>query len=96
LYIKTAGELREKIMKSQIYTLNDHGQLVPEIEIPATPLAVGQIITYEEPDKNALLADREKLSAEQLTAAGIQFCQDEQFYIRPKLETAADTKEVKS
>jgi len=37
-----------------------------------------------------------KLLAKQLTAAGIQFCQDEQFYIRPKLETAADTKEVKS
>jgi phage host-nuclease inhibitor protein Gam len=43
------------------------------------------------PDKNALLADREKLTAEQLTAAGIQFRQDEQFYIRPKLETAAKT-----
>lgn len=49
------------------------------------------------PDKNALLADREKLTAEQTTAAGIQFCQDEQFFIRPKIETAADTKaEVKS
>lgn len=44
------------------------------------------------PDKNALLADREKLTPEQLTAAGIQFCQDEQFFIRPKLETAADSK----
>jgi phage host-nuclease inhibitor protein Gam len=49
------------------------------------------------PDKNALLADREQLSPEQLTAAGIQFCQDEQFFIRPKLETAASSKaEVKS
>lgn len=44
------------------------------------------------PDKNALLADREKLTPEQLTAAGIQFCQDEQFFIRPKPETAAETK----
>lgn len=43
------------------------------------------------PDKNALLSDREKLSAEQLTAAGIQFCQDEQFFIRPKPETAEET-----
>ena len=43
------------------------------------------------PDKEALLADRTKLTPEQLTAAGIQFCQDEQFYIRPKLETAAST-----
>jgi phage host-nuclease inhibitor protein Gam len=43
------------------------------------------------PDKEALLADREKLSPEQLTAAGIQFCQDEQFFIRPKPETAADS-----
>lgn len=46
------------------------------------------------PDKNALLADREKLTPEQLTAAGIQFCQDEQFFLRPKPETAAETKEV--
>ena len=43
------------------------------------------------PDKNALLSDREKLSPEQLTAAGIQFCQDEQFFIRPKPETAEET-----
>lgn len=43
------------------------------------------------PDKNALLADREKFSAEQITAAGIQFCQDEQFFIRPKPETADET-----
>jgi phage host-nuclease inhibitor protein Gam len=42
------------------------------------------------PDKDALLADREKLTPEQQTAAGIQFCQDEQFFIRPKPETAAD------
>lgn len=40
------------------------------------------------PDKEALLADREKLTEEQQTAAGIQFCQDEQFFIRPKPETA--------
>ena len=45
-------------------------------------------------DKNALLADREKLSPEQITAAGIQFCQDEQFFIRPKPETAEDTVKV--
>jgi phage host-nuclease inhibitor protein Gam len=44
-----------------------------------------------QPDKQALLSDREKLSPEQLTAAGVQFCQDEQFFIRPKPETAADT-----
>ena len=47
------------------------------------------------PDKNALLADREKLTPEQLTSAGIQFCQDEQFFIRPKPETAAASNEVK-
>jgi phage host-nuclease inhibitor protein Gam len=41
-----------------------------------------------QPDKQALLSDREKLSPEQRTAAGIQFCQDEQFFIRPKPETA--------
>ncbi len=39
-------------------------------------------------DKQALLADREKLTPEQCTAAGIEFCQDEQFYIRPKPATA--------
>lgn len=44
------------------------------------------------PDKEALLADREKLTPEQQTAAGIQFAQDEQFFIRPKAETAEDTK----
>ena len=43
------------------------------------------------PDKNALLADREKLTAEQLMAAGIEFAQDEQFFIRPKPETAEET-----
>ena len=41
-----------------------------------------------QPDKQALLSDREKLSPEQCLAAGIRFCQDEQFFIRPKLETA--------
>ncbi|HSV73196.1 MAG TPA: host-nuclease inhibitor Gam family protein [Chthonomonadales bacterium] len=43
------------------------------------------------PDKNALLADREKLTPEQLTAAGVQFAQDEQFFLRPKPETAEDS-----
>lgn len=47
------------------------------------------------PDKNSLLNDREKFTEEQKTAAGIQFCQDEQFFIRPKPETAEETvKEV--
>jgi phage host-nuclease inhibitor protein Gam len=44
-----------------------------------------------QPDKEALLADREKLTAAQQVAAGVQFCQDEQFFIRPKPETAAAT-----
>lgn len=43
------------------------------------------------PDKEALLSDREKLAPEQLTAAGITFAQDEQFFIRPKSEIAEDT-----
>lgn len=43
------------------------------------------------PDKEALLADREKLTAEQLTAAGVGFAQDEQFFIRPKSEIAEAT-----
>jgi len=41
-------------------------------------------------DKDALLADRQTLTPEQCTAAGIQFAQDEQFFLRPKPETAAD------
>ena len=43
------------------------------------------------PDKIALLQDREKFTEEHKKAAGIEFCQDEQFYIRPRLETAAET-----
>lgn len=43
------------------------------------------------PDKNALLDDRQRLTPEQQLAAGIVFCQDEQFFIRPKPETADDT-----
>ncbi len=46
------------------------------------------------PDKDALLNDRERLKPEQLMAAGIQFVQDEQFYIRPKPETAMNTVNV--
>jgi phage host-nuclease inhibitor protein Gam len=41
-----------------------------------------------QPDKQALLTDREKLTPEQCQAAGIAFAQDEQFFIRPKPETA--------
>lgn len=41
-------------------------------------------------DKQAILADRATLTPEQLQAAGIQFCQDEQFFIRPKPATAQD------
>src|SRR5580700_782838 len=44
-----------------------------------------------EVDKKALLADREKLSLEQLSEAGIRFEQDELFYITPKSEVAART-----
>jgi phage host-nuclease inhibitor protein Gam len=39
-------------------------------------------------DKDALLRDREQLNPEQLTAAGIRFDRDEQFFLRPKPETA--------
>jgi len=41
-----------------------------------------------QPDKQALLGDRERLSPDQCAAAGIQFRQDELFFIRPKVETA--------
>jgi phage host-nuclease inhibitor protein Gam len=49
------------------------------------------IRTRESLDKEALLADRDKLTPEQVTAAGVQFVQDEQFFLRPKPETAADS-----
>lgn len=47
-------------------------------------------LTIPEPklDKQALLADRELLTAEQCHAAGIRFAQDEQFFLRPKPLTA--------
>jgi phage host-nuclease inhibitor protein Gam len=44
-----------------------------------------------EVDKKALLADREKLSLEQLAEVGIIFQQDELFYITPKSEVALRT-----
>lgn len=47
-------------------------------------------LNYGEPkvNKEALLADRQRLTEGQKTSAGIAFCQDEQFFIRPKPETA--------
>jgi phage host-nuclease inhibitor protein Gam len=53
----------------------------------------GRYVNTPEPevDKKALLADREKLSLEQLSAAGLRFEQDELFYIAPKSEVAART-----
>jgi phage host-nuclease inhibitor protein Gam len=44
-----------------------------------------------EVDKKALLADREKLSLDQLSEAGIRFEQDELFYITPNSEVASRT-----
>ena len=42
-------------------------------------------------DKEALLKDRETLTTVQRLALGIQFVQDEQFYIRPDAASAGDT-----
>lgn len=42
------------------------------------------------PDKEALLADRERLTEPQQVAAGIEFVSDERFFIEPKPETAKD------
>ena len=42
-------------------------------------------------DKEALLKDRERLQPIHCAAAGFEFVQDEQFFIRPKPETAAET-----
>lgn len=59
----------------------------------ALKLAWGRVYVRQpepKPDKEALLADREKLTPEQQTALGVQFCQDEQFFIRPKPETAQE------
>jgi phage host-nuclease inhibitor protein Gam len=40
-------------------------------------------------DKNALIKDRQKLTAEQWKQLGLRIEQDEQFFIRPKSEMAA-------
>jgi phage host-nuclease inhibitor protein Gam len=53
------------------------------------------IRTKETIDKEALLADRTTLTPEQITAAGIAFLQDEQFFLRPKPETAAASTEAR-
>jgi phage host-nuclease inhibitor protein Gam len=47
-------------------------------------------LRFPEPrlDKEALLADRDRLTEEQRAAAGIRFVQDEQFFLRPKPDTA--------
>lgn len=44
-----------------------------------------------EVDKQALLNARATLTKEQLDTVGIRFDQDEQFYIRPKSQVAAET-----
>ena len=44
-----------------------------------------------QPDKDSLLSDREKLTPEQTTSAGVQFAQDEQFFIRPRSEIIEGT-----
>lgn len=44
-----------------------------------------------EVDKKALLADRDRLTLDQLSEAGIRFEQDELFYISPKSEVATRT-----
>jgi len=44
-----------------------------------------------EVDKQTLLKDREALTPEQLAEAGIKFDQDENFFIRPKSNVAAQT-----
>jgi len=41
----------------------------------------------EEPNKDALLADREAIGAERLAALGMRVEQTERFYVDPKLET---------
>lgn len=43
------------------------------------------------PNKEAILADRSTLTPGQLSDAGIQIVQDEQFFLRPKPETAEDS-----
>ena len=43
--------------------------------------------TTEEPNKDALLADRETIGAEKLSALGLRVEQAERFYVEPKLET---------
>lgn len=49
----------------------------------------------EEPDCDALIADRATLTAEQLNACGVRIFQDEAFYVDPKIEDT-DNRQVAS
>ena len=45
-------------------------------------------------DKEMILADRQTLTPERLAEAGLQITRDEQFFVRPKLETAEATSQA--
>jgi phage host-nuclease inhibitor protein Gam len=47
------------------------------------------IRTVEEPNKDLLLADREKIGADRLRTLGMQVDQVDRFYVEPKLEAGA-------
>ena len=53
-------------------------------------------LTYPDPkpNKEAILADRNKLTADQLRQAGIKFEQEEVFYIEPKSQVVEATKQA--
>lgn len=57
------------------------------------PRLAGYIRTKEEINKQALLADREQLGTEGLTAIGLRVVQDEEFFVDPKL-TETETRET--
>jgi phage host-nuclease inhibitor protein Gam len=61
--------------------------------LEALPWGAAYLTTPEpEVDKKSLLADRERLNAGQLAAAGIRFKQDESFFITPKSGAAPTTR----
>lgn len=62
-------------------------------KLKALPSMLGYIRSKDEPNKQAILADREQLGADGLRAIGLRVVQEEEFFVEPKL-TETETREV--
>jgi len=56
-------------------------------KIEGIPLMAAYIRTKREVNKQALVADREKIGEADLRAVGVRIIQEEAFYVEPKLQT---------